>query len=151
MLMQSRVMPRSSSAIAPARGKPFTSLCSATAGLQLLPEVFGNPVQHRPPLRRVEERRLVARQRRDVELAAAERLQELLPPLRRGRLPPVVHREQRLARPVEPPLRRLRHRRQHAVERDVEVAALQLAAHARHVGEADIGVREVDDVDAMNG
>ena len=104
-------------------------------------------MRHHLPLVAIEEGRVVERQRGDLDLAGADGLEELAAPRRCGRLPPVVHRHGRFGRPAEPRLVGQVACRMRGIEREVQVAPLHVAADRRVIGEAVVGVGEVNQVE----
>jgi hypothetical protein len=116
-------MPRQRCLISRA-GKAVHVILQGDGRLPLPPQLFRDPVQHRPPLEGIEERRLIEWQCRNLKLATAHGLPELIPPLGRGRLPPVVHGNHGLGGPMELQLGRAGLRGQHSVKCDVQVTPL---------------------------
>ena len=71
--------------------------------------------------------------------------------LRRRLFPPVGHGHRGLSRPAKLPLLRSIGGGKHGLYSHIEVAHLQLATNALEIGEAEIRVREVDEVKVLDG
>ena len=131
-------------------GKPVDVVLNCHRWSQLAPQILRHPPHHRVPLRRVQKWGLVEGQGGHIQNAFTDRFEELATTLGRRGLPPVRDRQGGFGRPTEPLLGGTIEPGENRVERNVQIAPVQLARHGRMVREADVRVAEMDEIQFLD-
>ncbi|OQC02561.1 MAG: hypothetical protein BWX80_03087 [Candidatus Hydrogenedentes bacterium ADurb.Bin101] len=114
------------------------------------PHLLRQPAHGCPPLGRVERGRLVHGKGGNFEATGLDGPKQILPPFRTILFPPVIHGQGDLRRPAEPGFFRRLLRSQNAVNGNIQITHLLLAAYGRMIGEADIRMGHMYKIHALN-
>ncbi|OQB40173.1 MAG: hypothetical protein BWY09_00847 [Candidatus Hydrogenedentes bacterium ADurb.Bin179] len=131
-------------------GKAIHIILNACFRQRRLPHFLRQPAHGGLPLGRVKRGRLVHGKGGNFEATGLDGPKQILPPFRTILFPPVIHGQGDLRRPAEPGFFRRLFRSQNAVNGNIQITHLLLAAYCGMIGEADIRMRHMYDVHPLN-